>query len=174
MNERYIQAVIVGVLVGGAILLAEMIDAGNVQGPANAESSSASLVFSESAKQRDAVNQLAVQLAQIETMDDPSQMEMLRELSTASPALALLAELKRIEALDDADQLAAMRQLVGSEEAATGLAELMALTALESLENVRLSIQLDADDASDEVSINLQLDVDAEKDVTPGSIEQAS
>ena len=29
MNERYIQAVIVGVLVGGAILLAEMIDAGN-------------------------------------------------------------------------------------------------------------------------------------------------
>ena len=97
MNERYIQAVIVGVLVGGAILLAEMIDAGNVQGPANAESSSASLVFSESAKQRDAVNQLAVQLAQIETMDDPSQMEMLRELSTASPALALLAELKRIE-----------------------------------------------------------------------------
>ena len=174
MNERYIQAVIVGVLVGGAILLAEMIDAGNVQGPANAESSSASLVFSESAKQRDAVNKLAVQLAQIETMDDPSQMEMLRELSTASPALALLAELKRIEALDDADQLAAMRQLVGSEEAATGLAELMALTALESLENVRLSIQLDADDASDEVSINLQLDVDAEKDVTPGSIEQAS
>ena len=174
MNERYIQAVIVGVLVGGAILLAEMIDAGNVQGPANAESSSASLVFSESAKQRDAVNQLAVQLAQIETMDDPSQMEMLRELSTASPALALLAELKRIEALDDADQLAAMRQLVHSEEAATGLAELMALAALKSLENVRLSIQLDADDASDEVSINLQLDVDAEKDVTPGSIEQAS
>ena len=165
---------IVGVLVGGAILLAEMIDAGNVQGPANAESSSASLVFSESAKQRDAVNQLAVQLAQIETMDDPSQMEMLRELSTASPALALLAELKRIEALDDADQLAAMRQLVHSEEAATGLAELMALAALKSLENVRLSIQLDADDASDEVSINLQLDVDAEKDVTPGSIEQAS
>ena len=174
MNERYIQAVIVGVLVGGAILLAEMIDAGNVQGPANAESSSASLVFSESAKQRDAVNKLAVQLAQIETMDDPSQMEMLRELSTASPALALLAELKRIEALDDADQLAAMRQLVHSEEAATGLAELMALAALKSLENVRLSIQLDADDASDEVSINLQLDVDAEKDVTPGSIEQAS
>ena len=174
MNERYIQAVIVGVLVGGAILLAEMIDAGNVQGPANAESSSASLVFSESAKQRDAVNQLAVQLAQIETMDDPSQMEMLRELSTASPALALLAELKRIEALDDADQLAAMRQLVHSEEAATGLAELMALAALKSLENVRLSIQLDADDASDEVSINLQLDVDAEKDVTPGPIEQAS
>ena len=174
MNERYIQAVIVGVLVGGAILLAEMIDAGNVQGPANAESSSASLVFSESAKQRDAVNQLAVQLAQIETMDDPSQMEMLRELSTASPALALLAELKRIEALDDADQLAAMRQLVGSEEAATGLAELMALTALESLENVRLSIQLDADDASDEVSINLQLDVDAERGVTPDSKEKAS
>ena len=174
MNERYIQAVIVGVLVGGAILLAEMIDAGNVQGPANAESSSASLVFSESAKQRDAVNKLAVQLAQIETMDDPSQMEMLRELSTASPALALLAELKRIEALDDADQLAAMRQLDHSEEAATGLAELMALAALKSLENVRLSIQLDADDASDEVSINLQLDVDAEKDVTPGSIEQAS
>ena len=174
MNERYIQAVIVGVLVVGAILLAEMIDAGNVQGPANAESSSASLVFSESAKQRDAVNKLAVQLAQIETMDDPSQMEMLRELSTASPALALLAELKRIEALDDADQLAAMRQLVHSEEAATGLAELMALAALKSLENVRLSIQLDADDASDEVSINLQLDVDAEKDVTPGSIEQAS
>ena len=174
MNERYIQAVIVGVLVGGAILLAEMIDAGNVQGPANAESSSASLVFSESAKQRDAVNKSAVQLAQIETMDDPSQMEMLRELSTASPALALLAELKRIEALDDADQLAAMRQLVHSEEAATGLAELMALAALKSLENVRLSIQLDADDASDEVSINLQLDVDAEKDVTPGSIEQAS
>ena len=34
----------------------------------------------------------------------------------------------------------------------------MALTALESLENVRLSIQPDADDASDEVSINLQLD----------------
>ena len=174
MNERYIQAVIVGVLVGGAILLAEMIDAGNVQGPANAESSSASLAFSESAEQRDAVNQLAVQLAQIETMDDPSQMEMLRELSTASPALALLAELKRIEALDDADQLAAMRQLVHSEEAATGLAELMALAALKSLENVRLAIQLDADDASDEVSINLQLDVDAEKDVTPGSIEQAS
>ena len=174
MNERYIQAVIVGVLVGGAILLAEMIDAGNVQGPANAKSSSASLVFSESARQRDAVNKLAVQLAQIETMDDPSQMEMLRELSTASPALALLAELKRIEALDDADQLAAMRQLVHSEEAATGLAELMALAALKSLENVRLSIQLDADDASDEVSINLQLDVDAEKDVTPGSIEQAS
>ena len=174
MNERYIQAVIVGVLVGGAILLAEMIDAGNVQGPANAESSSASLVFSESAKQRDAVNKSAVQLAQIETMDDPSQMEMLRELSTASPALALLAELKRIEALDDADQLAAMRQLVHSEEAATGLAELMALAALKSLENVRLAIQLDADDASDEVSINLQLDVDAEKDVTPGSIEQAS
>ena len=50
----------------------------------------------------------------------------------------------------------------------------MALAALKSLENVRLSIQLDADDASDEVSINLQLDVDAEKDVTPGSIEQAS
>ena len=174
MNERYIQAVIVGVLVGGAILLAEMIDAGNVQGPVNAESSSASLVFSESAKQRDAVNKSAVQLAQIETMDDPSQMEMLRELSTASPALALLAELKRIEALDDADQLAAMRQLVHSEEAATGLAELMALAAFKSLENVRLSIQLDADDASDEVSINLQLDVDAEKDVTPGSIEQAS
>ena len=173
MNERYIQAVIVGVLVGGAILLAEMIDAGNVQGPANAESSSASLVFSESAKQRDAVNQLAVQLAQIETMDDPSQMEMLRELSTASPAMALLAELKRIEALDDADQLAAMRQLVHSEEAATGLAELMALAAFESLENVRLSIQLDADDASDEVSINLQLDVDAERGVTR-SIEQAS
>ena len=174
MNERYIQAVIVGVLVGGAILLAEMIDAGNVQGPVNAESSSASLVFSESAKQRDAVNKSAVQLAQIETMDDPSQMEMLRELSTASPALARLAELKRIEALDDADQLAAMRQLVHSEEAATGLAELMALAAFKSLENVRLSIQLDADDASDEVSINLQLDVDAEKDVTPGSIEQAS
>ena len=174
MNERYIQAVIVGVLVGGAILLAEMIDAGNVQGPANAESSSASLVFSESAKQRDAVNKLAVQLAQIETMDDPSQMEMLRELSTASPALALLAELKRIEALDDADQLAAMRRLVRSEEAATGLAELMALTALESLENVRLSIQLDADDASDEVSINLQLDVDAERGVTPDSKEKAS
>ena len=88
--------------------------------------------------------------------------------------MALLAVLKRVEALDDADQLAAMRQLVHSEEAATGLAELMALTALESLENVRLSMQLDADDASDEVSINLQLDVDAEKDVTPGSIEQAS
>ena len=174
MNDRYIQAVIVGVLLGGVILLADMSGAGNVQGPANAESSSASLVFSESAKQRDAVNKLAVQLAQIETMDDPSQMEMLRELSTASPALALLAELKRIEALDDADQLAAMRQLVHSEEAATGLAELMALAALKSLENVRLSIQLDADDASDEVSINLQLDVDAEKDVTPGSIEQAS
>ena len=68
MNERYIQAVIVGVLVGGAILLAEMIGGGNVQGPANAESSSASLVFSESAEQSDAVNQLAVQLAQIETM----------------------------------------------------------------------------------------------------------
>ena len=32
MNERYIQAVIVGVLVGGAILLADMIGAGNVQG----------------------------------------------------------------------------------------------------------------------------------------------
>ena len=88
--------------------------------------------------------------------------------------MALLVELKRIEALDDADQLAAMRRLVRSEEAATGLAELMALTALESLENVRLSIQLDADDASDEVSINLQLDVDAERGVTPGSIEQAS
>lgn len=174
MNERYIQAVIVGVLVGGAILLAEIIDAGNVQGPANAESSSVSLVFSESAEQRDAVNQLAVQLAQIETMDDPSQTEVLRELSSESPAMALLAELKRIEALDDADQLAAMRRLVRSEEAATGLAELMALTALESLENVRLSIQLDADDASDEVSINLHLDVDAERGVTPGSIEQAS
>ena len=60
MNERYIQAVIVGVLVGGAILLAEIIDAGNVQGPTNAESSSFSLVFSESAEQRDGVNQLAV------------------------------------------------------------------------------------------------------------------
>ena len=82
MNERYIQAVIVGVLVGGAILLAEMIDTGNVQGPANAESSSASLAFSESAEQRDAVNQLAVQLAQIEAMNDPSQTEMLRELSS--------------------------------------------------------------------------------------------
>lgn len=82
MNERYIQAVIVGVLVGGAILLADMIGAGNVQGPANAESSSASLVFSESAEQRDAVNQLAVQLAQIETMDDPLQTEMLRKLSS--------------------------------------------------------------------------------------------
>ena len=174
MNERYIQAVIVGVLVGGAILLADMIGAGNVQGPANAESSSASLVFSESAEQRDAVNPLAVQLAQIETMDDPSQTEMLRKLSSESPAMALLAELKRIEALDDADQLAAMRQLVHSEEAATGLAELMALTALESLETVRLSIQLDADDASDEVSINLQLGVDAERGVTPDSIEQAS
>ena len=173
MNERYIQAVIVGVLVGGAILLAEIIDAGNVQGPVNAESSSVSLVFSESAEQRDAVNQLAVQLAQIETMDDPSQTEVLRELLSESPAMALLVELKRIEALDDADQLAAMRRLVRSEEAATGLAELMALTALESLENVRFSIQLDADDASDEVSINLQLDVDAEKDVTPGPIEQA-
>ena len=88
--------------------------------------------------------------------------------------MALLAELKRIEALDDADQLAAMRQLVRSEEAATGLAELMALTALESLENVRLSIQLDADDASEEVSINLQLDVDAERGVTADSIEKAS
>ena len=88
--------------------------------------------------------------------------------------MTLLAELKRIEALGDADQLAAMRQLVHSEEAATGLAELMALTALESLENVRLSIQLDADDASYEVSINLQFDVDAEKGVTPDSIEQAS
>ena len=174
MNERYIQAVIVGVLVGGAILLADMIGAGNVQGPANAESSSASLVFSESAEQRVAVNQLAVQLAQIETMDDPSQTEMLRKLSSESPGMALLAELKRIEALDDADQLAAMRQLVHSEEAATGLAELMALTALESLENVRLSIQLDADDASDEVSINLQLDVDAERGVTPDSKEKAS
>ena len=174
MNERYIQAVIVGVLVGGAILLADMIGAGNVQGPANAESSSASLVFSESAEQRDAVNPLAVQLAQIETMDDPLQTEMLRKLSSESPAMALLAELKRIEALDDADQLAAMRQLVHSEEAATGLAELMALTALESLENVRLSIQLDADDASDEVSINLQLDVDAERGVTPDSKEKAS
>ena len=53
MNERYTQTVIVGVLVGGAILLAEMIGAGNVQGPANAESSSASLVFSGSAKQSD-------------------------------------------------------------------------------------------------------------------------
>ena len=174
MNERYIQAVIVGVLVGGAILLADMIGAGNVQGPANAESSSASLVFSESAEQRDAVNPLAVQLAQIETMDDPLQTEMLRKLSSESPAMALLAELKRIEALDDADQLAAMRELVHSEEAATGLAELMALTALESLENVRLSIQLDADDASDEVSINLQLDVDAERGVTPDSKEKAS
>ena len=121
MNERYIQAVIVGVLVGGAILLADMIGAGNVQGPANAESSSASLVFSESAEQRDAVNPLAVQLAQIETMDDPLQTEMLRKLSSESPAMALLAELKRIEALDDADQLAAMRQLVHSEEAATDL-----------------------------------------------------
>ena len=107
-------------------------------------------------------------------MDDPSQTEVLRELSSESPAMALLAELKRIEALDDADQLAAMRRLVRSEEAATGLAELMALTALKSLENVRLSIQLDADDASDEVSINLQLDVDAERGVTPGSTEQAS
>ena len=174
MNERYIQAVIVGVLVGGAILLADMIGAGNVQGPANAESSSASLVFSESAEQRDAVNQLAVQLAQIETTDDPSQTDLLRKLSSESPAMALLAELKRIEALDDADQLAAMRELVHSEEAATGLAELMALTALESLENVRLSIQLDADYASDEVSINLQLDVDAKRGVTPDSIEQAS
>ena len=174
MNERYVQAVIVGLLVGGAILLAEMIDAGNVGEPAKAESSSASLVFSESAEQQKAVNQLTVQLAQIESMDDPLQMEMLRELSSESPAMALLAELKRIEALDDADQLAAMRQLVRSEEAATGLAELMALTALESLENVRLSIKLDADDASDEVSINLQLDVDAERGVTPDSKEKAS
>ena len=174
MNERYIQAVIVGVLVGGAILLADMIGAGNVQGPANAESSSASLVFSESAEQRDAGNPLAVQLAQIESMDDPSQTEMLRKRSSESSAMALLAELKRIEALDDADQLAAMRQLVHSEEAATGLAELMALTALESLENVRLSIQLDADDASDEISINLQLDVDAERGAASDSIEQAS
>ena len=107
-------------------------------------------------------------------MDDPSQTEMLRKRSGESLAMALLAELKRIEALDDADQLAAMRELVHSEEAATGLAELMALTALESLENVRLSIQLDADDASDEVSINLQLDVDAEGGATSDSIEQAS
>ena len=173
MNQRYIQAVIVGVLVGCAIPLAAMIDAGNAQGPANAESSSASLVFSESAEQRDAISQLVVQLAQIETMDDLSQTEMLRELSSESPAMALLAELKRIEALDDADQLAAMRQLVHSEEAATGIAELMVLTALESPENVRLSIELDADDASDEVFINLQLDVDAERGVTPDSIEKA-
>ena len=50
----------------------------------------------------------------------------------------------------------------------------MALTALESLENVRLSIQLDADDASDEVSINLQFDVDAEGGAASDSIEQAS
>ena len=174
MNERYIQAVIVGVLVGGAILLAEIIDAGNVQGRANVEPSSSSLMLSESAEQREAGKQLAVQLAQIELMDDRSQAEILRKRSSESSAMALLAELKRIEALDDADQLAAMRQLVCSEEAATGLAELMALTALESLENVRLSIQLDADDESDEVSINLQLDVDAERGVTPDSIEQAS
>ena len=49
MNERYIQAVIIGVLAGGAILLAEMIDAGNVQGPAIAESMSPSLVPNKSA-----------------------------------------------------------------------------------------------------------------------------
>lgn len=173
MNERYVQAMIVGLLVGGAILLAEMIDAGNVGEPAKAESPSASLVFSESAEQRDAVNQLAVQLAQIESMDDPSQMEMLRKLSGESSAMALLAELKRIEALDDADQLAAMRQLVHSEEAVSGLAELMALAALESLENARLSIQLDADEATDEISINLQLDVDAEGGVASDSKEKA-
>ena len=174
MNERYIQAVIVGVLVGGAILLAEMIDAGNERGPANAPPSSFSLVLSESAEQREAGNPLAIQLAQIESMDDPSQTEMLRKRSNESSAMALLAELKRIEALDDADQLAAMRELVHSEEAATGLAELMALTALESLENVRLSIQFDADDTSDEVSINLQLDVDAEGGAASDSVEQAS
>ena len=174
MNERYIQAVIVGVLVGGAILLADMIDAGNAQEPAIAESMSPSPVPSKSANERAKAKQLAVQLEQMESMDDPLQTEMLRELSSESPAMALLAELKRIEALDDADQLAAMRQLVHSEEAAAGLAELMALTALKSLENVRLSIQLDADDASDEVSINLQLDVDAERGVTPDSKEKAS
>ena len=174
MNERYIQAVIIGVLVGGAILLAEMIDAGNVQGPAIAESMSPSLVLNKSANELARAKRLAVQVEQMESMDDPLQTEMFRELLSESPAMALLAELKRIEALDDADQLAAMRQLVHSEEAATGLAELMALTALESLENVRLSIQLDADDASDEVSINLQLDVDAERGVTPDSKEKAS
>ena len=174
MNERYIQAMIVGVLVGGAILLAEMIDAGNERGPANAKPSSFSLVLRESAEQREAGNPLAVQLAQIESMDDPSQTEMLRKRSSESSAMALLTELKRIEALDDADQLAAMRELVHSEEAATGLAELMALTALESLENVRLSIQLDADDTSDEISINLQLDVDAEGGAASDSVEQAS
>ena len=123
MNERYIQAVIVGVLVGGAILLAEMIDrfAGNEQGPANATPSSFSLVLSESAEQREAGNSLAVQLAQIESMDDPSQTEMLRKRSSESSAMALLAELKRIEALDDADQLAAMRVLVHSERRAPAM-----------------------------------------------------
>ena len=71
MNVRYIQAVIVGVLVGGAILLAEMIDAGNERGPANAKPSSISLVLSESAEQREAGNPLAIELAQMESMDDP-------------------------------------------------------------------------------------------------------
>ena len=174
MNERYIQAVIVGALVGGAILLAEMIDAGDEVRPVIAEHSSSSLVLSESAMARAKAKQLAVRLAQIESMDDPSQKEMLRELSSESPAMALLAELKRIEALDDADQLAAIRQLVHSEEAVTGLAELMALTSLKSLENVRLSIELEADDASDEVSINLQLDVDAERVATPDAKEKVS
>ena len=174
MNEQYIHAVIVGVLVGGAILLAAMIDAGNEGGPGIAESSSPSLALSESAEERETVNQLAVKLPQIETTEDVSQAEISQKRSSGSPAMALPAELKRIEALDDADQLAAMRQLVHSEEAATGLAELIALTALESLENVQLSIQLDAVDASEEISINLQLDVDAEAGVTPDSKEKAS
>ena len=70
MNEQYIQAVIIGVLVGGAILLAEMIDAGNVQGPAIAESMSPNLVPNKSANELARAKRLAVQVEQMESMDD--------------------------------------------------------------------------------------------------------
>ena len=71
MNERYSQAVIAGVLVGGAILLAEIIGAESKVGPGIAEHSSPSLAFCQSAKECAKAKQLADQLAQIESMDDP-------------------------------------------------------------------------------------------------------